>query len=66
MMKPSAKYYASDAQIGFLKLLLNQAFANRYETKTCLDPRHLDGITRTEASAAISQLKTAKEKGWKS
>lgn len=65
MMKPSANYYASDSQTSYLRLLLNQAFANRYTHGTCLDPRHLDRVTRTEAAAAISQLLAAKTKGWK-
>lgn len=69
-MKRSAafceRYYASDAQRAYLKLLLNEAFAHLYTHGTGIDPHHMDRLTKTEASAAIAQLKTAKEKGWKS
>lgn len=62
---PPPGHYITDAQKVYLRRLLNEAFAARFETKLRLDPRHLDSLFKTEASAAIAQLVAWKEAGWK-
>lgn len=58
-------YRITGAQESYLKRLLNEAFSNRYAHGLCMDPRRLSACPKAEASAAISALKTAKERGWK-
>ncbi len=62
---PSMSHTITPAQIGYLKLLLNQAFANRYTVGLGLDVHHLDGCSKEYASAAIKKLVTAKANNWK-
>lgn len=57
-------YYATDAQISYLGILLDQAFVHHFEHGLCLDRHHLDSIPREHASLAIAALKAAKERGW--
>lgn len=59
-----ARLYATDKQIRYLAILLNEAFANLYSHGLCLDPRQLARTTREYASAAIAQLLRAKSRGW--
>lgn len=42
------------AQEGYLKRLLNEAFAKRYTHGLCLDPRRLTDCPKAYASEAIS------------
>ena len=56
---------ATDAQLSYLRILLNEAFAHHYEHGSCLDAHHLDGTSKQYASQIIGELKAAKEKGWK-
>lgn len=66
MQRPSNSYYATDRQVWYLRLLLNEAFAARYTHGTCYDPNHLnDRMPRADVSAAIDTLVKAKRNGWK-
>ena len=59
------RLYATDAQICYLRRLLREAFANLYHHPFNLDVHHLEGVTKVYASAAISGLVEAKNRGWK-
>lgn len=62
----SDRYHATEAQIIYLRRLLDEAFAHCYSgPSTCYDRHHLDRVTRSEASAAIANLLNVKAKGWK-
>lgn len=65
MPSPSPRYYATDAQIRYLRLLLDEAFAHRYPHRTGYDRNHL-GVQcpREGVSAAIDELLAAKARGW--
>ncbi len=56
---------ATDAQLSYLRRLLNEAFANRMPGRTGLDAHHLENTTRAQASFAIERLKACKANGWK-
>lgn len=56
---------ATDAQLSYLRLLLNEAFAHHFEHGSCLDVHHLDGTSKQYASQVIGELKAAKERGWR-
>lgn len=56
---------ATDAQLSYLRRLLNEAFAHHYEHGSCLDAHHLDRTSKQYASQVIGDLKAAKERGWK-
>lgn len=58
------RLYASDAQVSYLSSLLHAAFAAGFAHGLRLDPHHLERVTRTEASAAIDRLVSAKARGW--
>ena len=60
-----ARLYASDAQISYVRRLLHEAFANLFTHGLRLDPRHLDGLKKGEASRAIELLLAAKRNGWR-
>lgn len=55
---------ATDAQIQYLRILMNEAFSNRYATGNHLDANHLEGTDFAYASKCIADLKAAKERGW--
>lgn len=54
-----ARYLASDAQVVYLRRLLDEAFARHVDHGTGLDRHHLESTTREYASTAIEQLKRA-------
>lgn len=55
----------TDAQRQYLARLLNEAFANLAPLRCALDARHLDNVSRAEASFAIDRIKACKANGWK-
>lgn len=59
-----ARYLATDAQKAYLRRLLNEAFAHRFTHGLRIDPHHLEGLPKTEASAAISMLLAARARNW--
>ena len=59
------RLYATDAQICYLRRLLNEAFGKLYNHPFNLDVHHLEGVTKAYASTAISGLVEAKNRGWK-
>lgn len=59
------RLYATDAQLCYLRRLLDEAFGNRYTHGLCLDRHHLDRVTKSEASSAIDQLLSAKRNDWR-
>jgi hypothetical protein len=58
----SKAYHATPAQLSYLRRLLHEAFAFRFET--AFDVNHLDRVTRAEATLGISSLLAAKKAGW--
>jgi len=55
------------AQETYLRRLLNEAFARRYDTTAALgviERNRLGTLTGTEASRAIQHLVEARERGW--
>jgi hypothetical protein len=50
------RLYATDAQVSYLRRLLDIAFAAGHAHGMRLDRHHLDRVTRSEASAAIAAL----------
>lgn len=60
-----AHFYATDAQLSYLRTLLDQAFVHHFEHGLRLDRHHLDNMPREHASLAIAALKGAKERGWR-
>ncbi len=57
------RYRLTDRQAQYLRSLLNESFARGYDHPLRLDPHHLEGTPRTEASAAIKLLCEAKAPG---
>lgn len=56
---------ATSAQEAYLRRLLIEAFSHRYSDRAVpYDYNHLNGLTMSEASAAIEHLKAAKARGW--
>ncbi len=51
------RLYATDAQVAYLKTLLDQAFAQRIDNGTNMDRHHLKGVHSDHASQAIATLK---------
>lgn len=56
------RIYATDAQLTYLRRLLHEAFAHRFTSY--FDVHHLELVTKSEASAEIDRLLTAKRNGW--
>lgn len=48
-------YRATEAQLAYLRRLLDQAFARRIAS--CFDRHHLDRVTKEQASTEITRLK---------
>lgn len=56
----------SDEQWSYIRILLREAFVHHYDKRLYVNEHHRpERMNRTEASALISTLKAAKEKGWK-
>lgn len=59
-----ARLYATDAQLTYLRRLLDESFSHLYRHNLCLDSHHLDRVTKAYASRAITELVAAKQRGW--
>lgn len=56
----------TDAQWNYMKALINQSFANRYELPYTISVHHRpDRMLKDEASDFIAQLVAARNRGWK-
>jgi len=65
-LTPGRAYTITDPQRRFLAMLIREAFRHgwTYREVGCLDDNHLESMSQNEASAAISKLKAAKDRGW--
>lgn len=51
------RLYATDAQINYLRILLNRAFVLHINHGLCHDANHLDRVFKADASNSIATLK---------
>jgi hypothetical protein len=65
LAQQAAAYRATDAQIQYLRRLLDEAFVNLAQLGCGLDRHHLQDTPRKQASFAIERLKACKANGWK-
>jgi hypothetical protein len=64
-MKSHAYLHATDAQWVYLKRLLIEAFAKRYDAGFGIDYNHRpESLTKEYAASCIDRLIAAKKNGW--
>lgn len=64
MSGPSRGYYATDAQVHYIRILVREAFANRYTLPYVVDERTLHRMPKGEATKLLDHLLAAKRRGW--
>jgi hypothetical protein len=65
-MRDLSYLLCTDAQWSYIRRLMNEAFAHHYSNTPNIDVHHMPhNYLKSDASADIQRLLSAKQKGWK-